>query len=432
MSVAQYVVVNNRHKKEEQSVMITNRTKPEPSRIMLLKWQNMLDFVANLFGVQASRITRIDHDSIDTLLVNTRAKIEADRTEKIGTGTLDEVVIGDRSTVAVENANEEGWTNTFEQPKAYLGMPIEWPDEEVFGTLSILDEKAHIFTDRYHKILTSFKEMVNTDLALLMQSDEYSRRTTYTGGQLPSVKTGICLHNDDRIITSWNLSATDILGYSSDELLGKPIRIVFPMIDQVENRQVIEVVSKDQELHTLIVEKSDMLSGDGQITHVISFTDQTELMALRNKVNGELHKDEQSGVYNHHSMIDILNQEAKRALRYKQALSIIAIRIDGHNFIEEIHGEGSLELIVQTLAIILKNETRDIDSIGRLTDELFIISLPSTNIKAATNVADRIRKVAQRYSDDDTPFTISTGEMEVEVLAEDWLEVALDLVKLKE
>jgi diguanylate cyclase (GGDEF)-like protein/PAS domain S-box-containing protein len=364
--------------------------------------------------------------------VNARATINLKKTDKLGQGTLDEVVIGDRSTVAIEDPNDASWILSNEQPKAYLGMPIEWPDKEVFGTLSIMDEKAHIFTDRYHKILSSFKQMVNTDLALLMESDEYSRRSTYVGSQLPRIKTGICLYDEAGKIVSWNKSAKDILGYEEDELVGKPIRVVFPMIDQIEERHIFDVVSKSQELHTLSIEKSNMLSGDGQLTHVLSFTDQTELMMLQNRFSGDLHKDAQTGVFSHHSMIDVLNQETKRALRYKHDLSIIAVTIDGYNFIEEVHGEGSLELVVQTLAIILKNETRDIDNIGRLTDELFIITLPSTPIKAATSVANRIMRVAKRYSDDETPFTISTGVHMVESMPENWLELAFDLVQLKE
>lgn len=423
MSGAQYVVVHNRYKKTKKRVMISNKSKPEPNHIMLYKWQNMLDFVANLFGVQSSRITRIDHETIDTILENNNTSLDYNKVNEVGNGSLDEMVIGEGETLAIENLKSDQWPYHQDHPKAYLGMPIKWPDNEIFGTLTIMDQKAQNFTDRYYKILSTFKDMVNTDLALLLESDTYAQKSKFAGGKMPMLKTGVCLYDENGIVKSWNQSAIDILGYKASEVLNSKVKMIFPMLKHLEQRQILSVVSKDQEVKILLVELDQLIVESDMKLNVIAFTDQTEINSYQNNLGGELHKDEETGLYNQSSIEDILTQENKRSLRYQQDLSIIVIQIDGYNFIETLHGDGSLDLIVQTLAIILKNETRDVDSIGRLAEDIFIISLPSTNRKSAAGVARRIERVTSRYSDEETPFTITAIEHQVEDSVSDWLEL---------
>jgi len=418
MSARQTVMVHNARTKTDTCVAISAIEKPQPNKIMLLKWQNMLEFVANLLGVTMSKITRIDQVSIDVILTNSQATTPNSR-HQLGGRSLDETLISQGQRLVVEDTSiSDHWQGCVALPTAYLGLTIQWPDKEVFGTLAIEDTKVHKFSDSSHKLIASFRDIINTDLALLMKSDDYNMPS------IAPIKTGICLFNASNLICSWNKSAELILTYEVEEVIGKPISFIFPMIDKINEPGLHMVVTANHELKGLYIEKSMMLDGAGDDLKVLSFSDQTEHLSQNTGGVGELHRDEQSGLYNHHSIVELLNQEVKRAHRYRHPLTLVAVRIDGYEFIEGIHGEGSLDLIIQTLAIILKNETRDVDGIGRIANDLFVVSLPNTDYKSGTIVAKRISKVSARYSDDETPFTVTTACMEVTEPVVDW-EMAL-------
>ncbi len=55
---------------------------------------------------------------------------------------------------------------------SYLGLPITWPDGEVFGTVCLLDNKETHFSAAYIDLLTQGKKHIETDLQLLVASKE--------------------------------------------------------------------------------------------------------------------------------------------------------------------------------------------------------------------------------------------------------------------
>ncbi len=243
------------------------------------------------------------------------------------------------------------------------------------------------------------------------------------------MKTGICLYDQANKICSWNQSAEEILGYRSAEILGKPVTFVFPIMDIMNIRGIYEVMTSNHQLIRLQTEKSELFLEDNRVVRVLSFSHQGPSF---NRIIGDeevYQKDVQSGLYDHRSIVALLDEATKIAMRRKQPLAVVVVEIDGYALIEEKHGTGSTELIVQTMAIILKNETRDVDCIGRLSESIFVVGLPSAGSKAAGHVAARINRVASRYSDDEMPFVINTAYTEVTGIKQDWYEHAVELLK---
>ena len=58
---------------------------------------------------------------------------------------------------------------------AYLGFPLNFPDNQPFGTLCVLDNKERSFTLLNEKLIQQFKHVIELDLALL-QSFEFNTR----------------------------------------------------------------------------------------------------------------------------------------------------------------------------------------------------------------------------------------------------------------
>ena len=50
---------------------------------------------------------------------------------------------------------------------AYLGYPVLYPDQRPFGTLCVLDNKGHHFSQTTEELLLRFKELVESHIALL-------------------------------------------------------------------------------------------------------------------------------------------------------------------------------------------------------------------------------------------------------------------------
>lgn len=235
------------------------------------------------------------------------------------------------------------------------------------------------------------------------------------------IQTGICIYNEQGIIINWNEGAQGLTGYRAAQVVGQPIGRIFPLISASTGSQEMSVVDSSSTIRQFSVEKSETMAINQSLATIVTFSpaDHGDKPQL---INGELSKDPMSGVYDRESMISILNLETKKTLRYKTPLSVIGVKITGYDEINAIHGLGSSDLVVQTLAIILKNETREVDTIGRLSEDTFVICLPCTEHSGAAYVASRISKVAHRYSDDATPFTIQTRPKQITENVRDWLD----------
>lgn len=51
---------------------------------------------------------------------------------------------------------------------SYLGMPLLWPDNEVFGTLCTLDNKENHYSQDFIDLLLTFRRAIEADLDLLV------------------------------------------------------------------------------------------------------------------------------------------------------------------------------------------------------------------------------------------------------------------------
>jgi diguanylate cyclase (GGDEF)-like protein len=55
---------------------------------------------------------------------------------------------------------------------SYLGMPLLWPDSEVFGTICVLDSRENSYCQDFIDLLRIFRRTIEADLALLLAYKE--------------------------------------------------------------------------------------------------------------------------------------------------------------------------------------------------------------------------------------------------------------------
>lgn len=120
-----------------------------------------------------------------------------------------------------------------------------------------------------------------------------------------------------------------------------------------------------------------------------------------------------TGLLNRRSLFEIASQEFARAQRYNRSLSVLMLDIDHFKRINDTYGHHLGDLVIQSVASILKETLRETDSVGRYGGEEFVVILPETALEQAFEVAERIRfKVsAQSFSNDlkDLKVTVSLG-----------------------
>jgi diguanylate cyclase (GGDEF)-like protein len=98
-----------------------------------------------------------------------------------------------------------------------------------------------------------------------------------------------------------------------------------------------------------------------------------------------------TGLYNHKQFKKIFTEEVARANRYKKPLSIILFDVDNFKKFNDTYGHPNGDIVLQEMAIMLKELLRDCDSLFRYGGEEFVTLLPETPLAEAAKVAERIR-----------------------------------------
>ncbi|PIN77926.1 hypothetical protein COV15_00935 [Candidatus Woesearchaeota archaeon CG10_big_fil_rev_8_21_14_0_10_34_12] len=102
--------------------------------------------------------------------------------------------------------------------------------------------------------------------------------------------------------------------------------------------------------------------------------------------------DSLTQIYNRRALNRILDNEIKRAERFKHPITIIMLDIDHFKIYNDKNGHVAGDRLLQKVSKIMLSKIRDVDTITRYGGEEFTIILPETSHKEAVRVAERIRK----------------------------------------
>jgi diguanylate cyclase (GGDEF)-like protein len=102
-------------------------------------------------------------------------------------------------------------------------------------------------------------------------------------------------------------------------------------------------------------------------------------------------RDPLTGLYNRRHLEVCLNREIERARRYGGALAIVIMDIDHFKAVNDAHGHGVGDLVLQRLAGFLKDTLRSSDIVARIGGEEFCFILPESPEEAALAFLERVR-----------------------------------------
>lgn len=138
------------------------------------------------------------------------------------------------------------------------------------------------------------------------------------------------------------------------------------------------------------------------------------LEGLRDQMRLQLQTDDLTKLLNRRFFFQAAHRECGRARRYKSDLSCLMIEIDHFKKLTSIAGWESGDLMLRTIAQILRDYTRDSDIVARFAEEKFVVLLPETEINGATMLREKIQAAVQdldlNWQGRPLPISISVGE----------------------
>jgi diguanylate cyclase (GGDEF)-like protein len=123
------------------------------------------------------------------------------------------------------------------------------------------------------------------------------------------------------------------------------------------------------------------------------------LVAMRRFENAErlTITDDLTKLYNYRYLMQYLESEVKRCLRYKKKVSLLFIDVDGFKKINDTFGHLIGSQALSELGQVFRQILRETDVVGRYGGDEFVIVLPETPLSGATLIAERIRKQVEDY-----------------------------------
>jgi len=143
-----------------------------PSNIVR-KWQDMVDLLAEIMHVPSALIMKVESPNIKVLVASESKgnPWERDEVAPLSGGTYCETVMESRQLLLVPNAlQDDEWKSNPDVELgmiSYLGLPISWPDGEIFGTICVLDSKRNDYSEVYREFLLQCRELSQADLRSL-------------------------------------------------------------------------------------------------------------------------------------------------------------------------------------------------------------------------------------------------------------------------
>jgi len=124
--------------------------------------------------------------------------------------------------------------------------------------------------------------------------------------------------------------------------------------------------------------------------------------------------DPLTGVKSKYASFQKLEEEVRRVKRYKRELALIVLDIDHLKKINDEHGYLTGDKIIRKVATLIRDNAREVDFIGRIGGEEFIIISPDTTLSSALKIAERIRKCIEESEIKDSKgnilkITVSQG-----------------------
>jgi diguanylate cyclase (GGDEF)-like protein len=136
-------------------------------------------------------------------------------------------------------------------------------------------------------------------------------------------------------------------------------------------------------------------------------------ISLFERIQHQARTDGLTGLVNHRTFYEVLEQELWRSKRYGEQISLIMVDIDNLKTINDTFGHKAGDKVIMEVGRRIRESIRQIDTAARYGGDEFAIILPNTSLSDATIVAERMVGVVSSSPimnrKDEIPVSISVG-----------------------
>lgn len=231
----------------------------------------------------------------------------------------------------------------------------------------------------------------------------------------------VALLDVNGVVEEVNKAPLERAGYRREDVIGKYFYDApwWNYDKQVQTRLIAAINAAKQgesSRYDVVVKMGeDFVPIDFQITPVFDDTAQiigllptavdiTERKQLEEELYQQAHFDYLTGLPNRRSCMEQGEVELLRTQRYDNALSVMMLDIDFFKKINDVYGHQAGDMVLKKLAMTFQAVLRDVDIMGRLGGEEFLVILPETTVEEAAKAAERLRDVVSK-----TKIFLATG-----------------------
>lgn len=214
----------------------------------------------------------------------------------------------------------------------------------------------------------------------------------------------------DAVITSWNLGAERMYGYTADEVIGKPVSILVPtnlpddidcimarvkMGERVHHYETVRK-HKDGRLLDVSLTVSPIRNAHGQIVGASAIArDITEQRKAKRDWEERMfhlaYHDPVTGLPNRLLFSDRLTQALGAAHRHRNKLAVVFLDIDTFKSVNDRLGHSVGDALLKAVANSLVACLRSNDTVSRHGGDEFVILL--SEIKDTSDAAKAVQKI---------------------------------------
>jgi diguanylate cyclase (GGDEF)-like protein len=123
--------------------------------------------------------------------------------------------------------------------------------------------------------------------------------------------------------------------------------------------------------------------------------------------------DPLTGLHNRRRFVQLLEETLRRARRYREAFAVVLLDVDHFRAVNDRHGQGAGDRVLETVAGAMRDWVRDTDSVARIGGDEFAALLLQMNAEQAAPVVERLRAAIEgltlRLGDATIGLAVSAG-----------------------
>ena len=174
----------------------------------------------------------------------------------------------------------------------------------------------------------------------------------------------------------------------------------------------------------VLASELEVVTTELQRTKRILAIKETELKAVIAQADEVSHTDALTFVPNRRQIVSDLQREVIFSDRYGTPLTISLLDIDHFKKINDTYGHIIGDDVLRNLASELRDHIRYPDTIGRYGGEEFLVVLPHSTLRAASQQAERlcrhVRSLLIKSGEKEIAITVSIGIAQYKIQNEDW------------